>query len=98
LKPSWNWWVLGLFRGAHDPVVALALWALALAGVAAIAGSAQWWHFELVKVLPVLGSVVVLLGSYFAARTLRDNEVAKATEMLGNSALAVRVAGFISLD
>lgn len=80
-------------RRAHDPVVALALWALALAGIAAIVGSACRWHFELVKMLPVLGSVVVLLGSYFAARTLRDNEVAKATEMLGSSELPIRVAG-----
>jgi len=69
---------------------------LALAGVAAIAASAHW-RFELVKMLPVLGSVVVLLGSYFAARTLRDSEVAKATEMLGSSALAVRVAGIHQL-
>ncbi len=97
LRPSWNWSVFRPFRGAHDPVVALALWALALAGIVAIVGSACWWHFELVKMLPVLGSVVVLLGSYFAARTLRDSEVAKATEMLGNSALAVRVAGIHQL-
>lgn len=84
-------------RRSHDPVIALALWALALAGVAAIAASACRWHFELVKMLPVLGSVVVLLGSYFAARTLRDNELAKATEMLSSSALAVRVAGIYQL-
>jgi hypothetical protein len=43
--------------------------------------------------LPVLGGVVVLLGSYFAARTLRDNELSKATEMLGSSAPSVRIAG-----
>ena len=60
-------------------------------------GSKYWWHFELVKMLPVLGSVVVLLGSYFAARTLRDNELAKATEMLGDEALAVRIAGIHQL-
>ena len=84
-------------RRSHDPVIALALWALAAAGVVAIIGSACLWHFELVKMLPVLGSVVVLLGSYFAARTLRDGEVAKATEMLGSGAPAVRVAGIHQL-
>lgn len=84
-------------RRSHDPLIAVALWALGLAGAVAVGGSALWWHFELVKMLPVLGGVVVLLGSYFAARTLRDNEVTKATEMLGSDAPAVRIAGIHQL-
>ncbi len=84
-------------RMAHDPVVALALWALGISGVAAALVSLYIWPFPLVEMLPLLGGVVVLLGSYFAARTLRDNELAKATEMLGDDSLAVRIAGIHQL-
>ena len=78
---------------AHDPVIALALWGLGLAGIVTAAVSLLVWPFPLEKMLPVLGGVVVLLGSYFAARTLRDGELSRATEMLGSDSLAVRLVG-----
>jgi hypothetical protein len=78
---------------AHDPVVALVLWGLGFVGILAAAISLLVWHFPLEKMLPVLGGGVVLLGSYFAARTLRDGELWRATEMLGSDSLAVRLVG-----
>ena len=43
--------------------------------------------------LTVFGGILVLLGSYFAARTLRENEADRATAMLAADSVAVRVAG-----
>lgn len=83
-------------RGAHDPVVALALWSL----VGAAAGGALLslpFNYSMADMLPVLGGVVFLLGSYFAARTLRDNEIVQATKMLEAETQAVRIAGVYRL-
>lgn len=52
-------------RNAHDPVVALALWGLAGAGVIGAVLS-PILGYSLADMLPVLGGVVVMLGSYFA--------------------------------
>lgn len=83
-------------RNAHDPVVALALWSLAVVGAIA-AGLSSCLGYSLADMLPVLGGVVVLLGSYFAARTLRDNELSQATQMLSSDREAVRLAGIYRL-
>jgi hypothetical protein len=50
------------------------------------------FDYSLTEVLPAGGAVVVLLGSYFAARTLRDAEVSKALELLNGDTSSVRVA------
>lgn len=84
-------------RMAHDPVIALALWVLGLAGTVAVLVSLLPGSFSLKEALPVLGAVVVLLGSYFAARTLRDNELTRATEMLGSDSPAVQLVGIHQL-
>jgi len=47
--------------------------------------------------LPPLGGLVVVLGAYFAARTLRENEVAQSTLMLAGENDAVRIAGVYQL-
>lgn len=80
---------------AHDPVVARVLWLVAGAAVVGAICSAFSWplDFALADILAPLGGVIVLLGSYFAARTLRDNEIVQATQMLESEREAVRVAG-----
>lgn len=49
--------------------------------------------YSLTDLLPPLGGLIVVLGSYFAARTLRENEVAQSTQMLAGGNEAVRIAG-----
>ena len=77
---------------AHDPPVARLLLGLI---VAAVIGAVLSWPFDysVADLLPPLGGVIVVLGSYFAARTLRENEVVQATQMLAGDNDAVRIAG-----
>lgn len=87
--------VWALRRGiptAHDPLVALILWALI---IAAVAGGllSLWCSYLLTELLPPFGGLIVVLGAYFAARTLRENEVAQSTLMLAGENDAVRIAG-----
>jgi hypothetical protein len=84
-----------MLRDAHDPVVAAALWFIVGAAVVGAVFSAFSWpmDFGLADILPPLGGAIVLLGSYFAARTLRDNEIVQSTQMLQSEREAVRVAG-----
>lgn len=84
-------------RNAHDPVVAAVLWSLAaVAAVASVLSLISGWY-SLADMVPVLGGVIVMLGSYFAARTLRDNELGQATQMLSSDSEAVRLAGIYRL-
>jgi hypothetical protein len=83
-------------RNAHDPVVAAVLWSLAAAALVAAVLS-PILGYSLADTVPVLGGVVVMLGSYFAARTLRDNELGQATQMLSSESEAVRLAGIYRL-
>lgn len=79
-------------RNAHDPPVARLLWGLIV--LALIGGFLSLrFDYSLTDMLPLLGGVIVVLGSYFAARTLRENEVAQATLMLAGDNDAVRIAG-----
>lgn len=89
-------WGLPRMSTAHDPPVARILWALI---AAAFIGSVLSWPFDysLADLLAPLGGVIVVLGSYFAARTLRENEVAQATQMLAGDNEAVRIAGVYRL-
>ena len=76
---------------AHDPPVARLLWGLiVVAAVGAVLSRPV--GYSVVDLLPP-GGVLVVLGSYFAARTLRENEVAQATQMLAGDNEAVRIAG-----
>jgi hypothetical protein len=86
-----------LFRTAQDPTVAAALWAVL--GAAALAAAAvPVLELSSVKgMLPAFGGMIVLLGSYFAARTLSENERDKATQMPASECGAVRVAGLYRL-
>jgi hypothetical protein len=85
------------FRTALDPTVAIALWGVGVAAV--VAGATEWaidgWPPN--DVLPVFGGIIVLLGSYFAARTLSETERDRATQMLASEQPAVRVAGIYRL-
>jgi len=90
-RPTWNIRAFKWFRRAADPTVAAILWAVAFAGVVAACLTLPF-DYSLTEMLPAMGGVVVLLGSYFAARTLRDGEVAKALELLNGNTPAVRVA------
>ena len=84
-------WERGLST-AHDPPVARLLWGLiVVAAVGAVLSRPV--GYSVVDLLPPLGGVLVVLGSYFAARTLRENEVAQATQMLAGDNEAVRIAG-----
>lgn len=77
---------------AHDPPVARLLWALV--GIAVVGSVLSLpLDYSIADMLPPLGGLIVVLGSYFAARTLRENEVAQATLMLGGENDAVRIAG-----
>lgn len=79
-------------RNAHDPPVARILWGLI--GVAVVGALLSLpFDYSLANLLPLLGGAIVVLGSYFAARTLRENEVTQATLMLGGANDAVRAAG-----
>lgn len=79
-------------RNAHDPPVARILWGLiAVAAVGALLSLP--FDYSLANLVPLLGGVIVILGSYFAARTLRENEVNQATLMLAGANEAVRAAG-----
>jgi hypothetical protein len=51
------------------------------------------FDYSLANMLPLLGGMIVVLGSYFAARTLRENELTQATLMLAGGNEAVRAAG-----
>jgi hypothetical protein len=79
-------------RDAHDPVVALILWVVLFFAVGAgiLTIPLDW---SIADTLPVFGGIIVLLGSYFAARTLREIELDKATQMLASESRAVRAAG-----
>jgi hypothetical protein len=79
-------------RNAHDPTVALILWSvLFIATLGSILTIP--FDFSVADMLPAFGGVIVLLGSYFAARTLGEGERDKATQMLASTSAAVRVAG-----
>ena len=80
-------------RNAHDPPVALILWIVLFLSIigSALTVGLEWGSIP--DALTVFGGVVVLLGSYFAARTLRENEADRATQMLASTSDAVRVAG-----
>lgn len=79
-------------RNAHDPPVARILWGLIAAAFLGALLSLPF-DYSLANLLPLLGGVILVLGSYFAARTLRENEVTQATQMLAGGNEAVRAAG-----
>ncbi len=85
------------FHTALDPTVLVALWGVAVAAVLAGAagGLFDWWSVK--DLLPVFGGIIVLLGSYFAARTLSETERDRATQMLASEQAAVRIAGVYRL-
>jgi hypothetical protein len=83
-------------RKANDPTVARILWALIFAALVAGALTIPTdWSIN--DLLPLFGGAIVLLGSYFAARTLLDNEITQATQLLASPCSAVRVAGIYRL-
>lgn len=83
-------------RNASDPTVARILWGLIVAGLLGALLSIPC-AYSIADLLPILGAVTVLLGSYFAARTLRENEVDRATIALDSTRPSVRVAGVYRL-
>jgi hypothetical protein len=88
--------VRGLWRDSQDPPVARILWVLIVAGGVGIAAS-PILHYPISGMLPILGGLVVILGSYFAARTLRDNEMVHAIEMLDSDEESVQLMGIYTL-
>lgn len=99
-------------RGSEDPTVARALWTLVVSTLVAIVVLAVLalkdhgnFSNDLATVLKLAGAIVVLLGSYFAARTIghnRDDQVAnrymRAVELLGHSQPDVRLGAVQQLD
>jgi hypothetical protein len=74
----------------------LILWGLIITAV--VGGIlSRWCGYSLADMLPPLGGLVLVLGAYFAARTLRENEVAQSTLMLAGENDAVRIAGVYQL-
>jgi hypothetical protein len=90
----WPWKRL---RRAHDPTVGLILWAVAILATAAAVVLGLWCAVSVIDTLTVFGGVLVLLASYFAARTLTETEADRATQMLASPSGAIRVAGIYRL-
>jgi Zn-dependent protease with chaperone function len=80
-------------RNAHDPPVALILWVVFILAVAGAALTRVFDWGSIPDTLTVFGGILVLLGSYFAARTLRETEADRAAQMLASESAAVRAAG-----
>lgn len=83
-------------RQASDPTVASILWGLIVAALLGTLLSIPC-GYSIADMLPIFGAVTVILGSYFAARTLRENEVDRATNALDAARSSVRVAGICRL-
>jgi len=95
-------WLRTKLKNVEDLPVALTLWLVAAAAVIVVAfvpsSSARDTFLKLV------GGAVVLLGSYFAARTLkqtradqRATRILKAIELVGNEHVAVRAGALWTL-
>lgn len=95
-------------RRAEDPTVAVALVVIAVLTVAALvvapivldAANKDVWDL----VIKVAGAAVVLIGSYFAARTLkqsradqRDARILTAIGLVGNEHPEVRIGALLAL-
>ena len=93
---------------AEDPAVAIALTVIALLTIVGLVGGPFMFHVDDKDVwdlvIKAAGASVVLIGSYFAARTLkqsradqRDARVLTALGLVGSESPEVRVGGLLVL-
>jgi hypothetical protein len=93
-----------LFRDADDPIVALLLWSLiggtAIGLLIATKTGHEPFSHELSVAVKIAGAVIVLLGSYFAARTISHNDedqmatrFAKGVELLDSASTHAQLGG-----